>query len=143
MFEEEVPEGTKSFLAFQASSTEPFLSFLVGAEFVTLHPAEQVFDALMTWELIGQFAVSDLSLKFFQQSDWSIKRRDISKRFRRERTRARNLFALFRPVTVRPSYNMGKWDYEEAGDNLSQNHGLIRRAVHRAQLGKLIRHLNF
>ena len=62
MFEEEVSEGThkttKYFLAFQASSTS---SFLVGAEFVTLHPTEQVFDALMTWELFGEFAISGSS----------------------------------------------------------------------------------
>jgi len=37
-----------------------FFSFLVGAEFVTLHPTEQVFDALMTWELIGEFSASNL-----------------------------------------------------------------------------------
>ena len=40
--------------------------------FGTLHAAEQLFDALMTWELIGELQVTDVSLKFFRQFDQDI-----------------------------------------------------------------------
>jgi len=40
--------------------------------FGTLHAAEQLFDALMTWELIGELQVTDISLKFFRPFDPNI-----------------------------------------------------------------------
>ncbi|KAI0246449.1 Six-hairpin glycosidase-like protein [Lactifluus subvellereus] len=40
--------------------------------FATLHAAEQIFDALITWDLIGELQVTDVSLKFFRQFDQNI-----------------------------------------------------------------------
>ncbi|KAI9457901.1 Six-hairpin glycosidase-like protein, partial [Russula earlei] len=40
--------------------------------FATLHASEQLFDALITWDLIGGLQVTDVSLKFFQQFDPNI-----------------------------------------------------------------------
>ncbi|KAF8267656.1 Six-hairpin glycosidase-like protein [Lactarius quietus] len=37
--------------------------------FGTLHATEQLFDALITWDLIGELQVTDVSLKFFRQFD--------------------------------------------------------------------------
>jgi glucoamylase len=37
-----------------------------------LHAAEQLFDAFMTWELIGELQVTDVSLKFFRHFDQNI-----------------------------------------------------------------------
>jgi glucoamylase len=34
-----------------------------------LHASEQIFDALITWDLIGELEVTDISLKFFRQFD--------------------------------------------------------------------------
>jgi glucoamylase len=36
---------------------------------ITFNVAEQVFDALNTWDLIGSLNITDVSLKFFQQFD--------------------------------------------------------------------------
>ncbi|KAI0266993.1 Six-hairpin glycosidase-like protein [Gloeopeniophorella convolvens] len=41
--------------------------------FSTYNAAEQLFDALITWDLLGELAVTDLSLKFFQQFDKGIR----------------------------------------------------------------------
>ncbi|KAI9455238.1 Six-hairpin glycosidase-like protein, partial [Lactarius psammicola] len=41
--------------------------------FGTLHAAEQLFDALITWDLIGGLQVTDVSLKFFQHFDQNVK----------------------------------------------------------------------
>lgn len=39
----------------------------------TLHASEQIFDALMTWDLLGELQITNLSLKFFQQFDRDVK----------------------------------------------------------------------
>lgn len=41
--------------------------------FGTLHAAEQLFDALITWDLLGELQVTEVSLKFFGQFDQGIK----------------------------------------------------------------------
>jgi len=41
--------------------------------FATLHASEQLFDALMTWDLLGELQITNLSLKFFRQFDQSVK----------------------------------------------------------------------
>ncbi|KAN0130282.1 Six-hairpin glycosidase-like protein [Lactarius tabidus] len=41
--------------------------------FGTLHAAEQLFDALITWDLLGELQVTEVSLKFFRQFDQNIK----------------------------------------------------------------------
>jgi len=40
--------------------------------FGTLHASEQVIDALITWDFIGELQITDLSLKFFRQFDQNI-----------------------------------------------------------------------
>jgi len=40
--------------------------------FGPFHAAEQLFDALITWELIGKLEVTNISLKFFQEFDQNI-----------------------------------------------------------------------
>ena len=37
--------------------------------FTTLHASEQIFDALMTWDLLGELQITNLSLTFFRQFD--------------------------------------------------------------------------
>jgi len=37
--------------------------------FATFNVAEQIFDALITWDLIGSLSVTNISLKFFRQFD--------------------------------------------------------------------------
>jgi glucoamylase len=44
-----------------------------------LHASEQIFDALLTWDLIGELQVTDVSLKFFRQFDQNIKTGTYSK----------------------------------------------------------------
>jgi len=41
--------------------------------YATFHASEQLFDALITWDSIGEIQVTDVSLKFFQQFDQSVK----------------------------------------------------------------------
>lgn len=41
--------------------------------FATFNVAEQIFDALITWDLIGSLSVTKVSLKFFRQFDKHIK----------------------------------------------------------------------
>jgi len=41
--------------------------------FASFNVAEQIFDALITWNLIGKLEVTRVSLKFFQQFDKKIK----------------------------------------------------------------------
>ncbi|KAF8259961.1 Six-hairpin glycosidase-like protein [Lactarius quietus] len=41
--------------------------------FATFNIAEQIFDALITWDLIGSLSVTKVSLKFFQQFDKRVK----------------------------------------------------------------------
>lgn len=38
-----------------------------------MHAAEQMFDALTTWHIIGELQVTELSLKFFQQFDRDVR----------------------------------------------------------------------
>jgi glycosyl hydrolase family 15 len=40
--------------------------------FATLHASEQLFDVLMTWGLLGELQITNLSLKFFQQFDQNV-----------------------------------------------------------------------
>ncbi|KAH9969259.1 Six-hairpin glycosidase-like protein [Lactifluus volemus] len=47
--------------------------------FGMLHASEQIFDALLTWDLIGELQVTDISLKFFRQFDQNIKAGTYSK----------------------------------------------------------------
>lgn len=48
--------------------------FILQAQyFGTLHAAEQLFDALITWDLLGELQVTDVSLKFFRQFEQDIK----------------------------------------------------------------------
>ena len=61
---------TKSFLTFQPCELNWI--FLQPQYFGSFHAAEQLFDALTTWELIGELDVTDLSLKFFRQFDQNI-----------------------------------------------------------------------
>ena len=44
-----------------------------------MHGSEQIFDALLTWDLIGELQVTDVSLKFFRQFDQKIKTGTYSK----------------------------------------------------------------
>jgi glucoamylase len=37
-----------------------------------LYASEQIFDALMTWDLLGELQVTDLSLEFFRQFDQNV-----------------------------------------------------------------------
>lgn len=37
--------------------------------FATFNVAEQIFDALITWDLIGSLSITEVSLKFFRQFD--------------------------------------------------------------------------
>ena len=37
--------------------------------FASLNVAEQIFDALITWDLIGSLDITKVSLKFFRQFD--------------------------------------------------------------------------
>jgi glucoamylase len=41
--------------------------------FASINVAEQIFDALLTWDLIGKLEVTKVSLKFFRQIDKTIK----------------------------------------------------------------------
>jgi glucoamylase len=41
--------------------------------FASFNVAEQIFDALITWNIIGKLEVTKVSLKFFQQFDKKIK----------------------------------------------------------------------
>jgi glucoamylase len=41
--------------------------------FASFNVAEQIFDALITWNIIGKLEVTSVSLKFFQQFDKKIK----------------------------------------------------------------------
>jgi glucoamylase len=41
--------------------------------FASFNVAEQIFDALITWNLIGKLEVTHVSLKFFQEFDKKIK----------------------------------------------------------------------
>ena len=38
-----------------------------------MHAAEQLFDALITWDLLSELEITDVSLKFFRQFDQDIK----------------------------------------------------------------------
>lgn len=52
---------------------ESLPSFFFQAQyFGTLHAAEQLFDALITWDLLGELQITDVSLKFFRQFDQNI-----------------------------------------------------------------------
>jgi len=37
-----------------------------------LHAAENLFDAIITWELIANFSDSDVSLRFFQHFEQNV-----------------------------------------------------------------------
>jgi glucoamylase len=41
--------------------------------FSTFHASEQLFDALMTWDLLGELQITELSLKFFRQFNRDVK----------------------------------------------------------------------
>jgi glucoamylase len=41
--------------------------------FASFNVAEQIFDALITWNIVGELEVTNVSLKFFQQFDKNIK----------------------------------------------------------------------
>jgi hypothetical protein len=47
--------------------------FSPGPLFCDLNASEQLFDALMTWDLLGELQSTDLSLKFFRQFDRNLK----------------------------------------------------------------------
>lgn len=38
-----------------------------------MHAAEQLFDALITWDLLGELQVTDISLKFFRPFNQNVK----------------------------------------------------------------------
>jgi hypothetical protein len=48
--------------------------------FASFNVAEQIFDALITWDKIGQLEVTRVSLKFFQQIDKGVKIGTYAKR---------------------------------------------------------------
>jgi glucoamylase len=48
--------------------------------FASFNVAEQIFDALITWDIIGKLQVTRVSLKFFRQFDKTIKIGTYSKR---------------------------------------------------------------